>query len=138
MALDPQYTTTGNIGGSSLTTSTANSFDGASGTVGTCFTAGANGAFISFVKVKALGANSAACIARFWLNNGGATTTASNNFLFGELVLPVVPAISATVPVYETSLPFNVAVPAGWKVIWLLSAAPTSAGWFATGVGGDY
>lgn len=138
MALDPQYTNTPNVNGGSLTTSTANSFDGASGTVGTIFTAGANGAFISFVKVKALGANSAAVVGRFWLNNGGATTTATNNFLFGELLLPIVPAISTSVLVYEAALPFNVAVPAGWRIIWLLSAAPTSAGWVATAFGGDY
>jgi len=137
MALDPQYTTTPNVASTTLTTSTANSYDGASGTVATCFTAGASGSFVTYVKVKPLGTNSVGVVARFWINNGGATTTATNNFLFGELTLPAT-TLSTSTQLPELVLPFNIAIPANYKIIWLLSAAPTSAGWAAIGVGGDY
>lgn len=137
MALDPQYTTTPNISSSTLTAAN-NVYDG-TGTTGTCFTAGASGAFIGFVKLKPLNttANTTATCARFWINNGSSSATAANNFFFGEVSLPTT-AASTTAAQAELSFTFNIALPAGYKIIWALAATPTGAGWAATGVGGDY
>lgn len=137
MALDPQYTTTPNIASSTLTAAN-NVYDG-TGTTGTCFTAGASGSFLSFVKLKPNNttANTAASVARFWINNGSATTTATNNFFFGEISLPTTQAVTNAAQA-DLAMPFNIALPAGYKIIWALAAAPLGGGWAATGVGGDY
>lgn len=137
MALDPQYTTTPNISSSTLTAAN-NVYDG-TGTTGTCFTAGASGSFVGFVKLKPLNstANTVASIARFWINNGSTSATAANNFFYGEVSLPTTSASTSAAQV-ELSMPFNIALPAGYKIIWALAAAPGGGGWAATGVGGDY
>jgi hypothetical protein len=137
MALDPQYTTTPNIASSTLTAAN-NVFDG-TGTTGICFTAGASGSFLGFVKLKPNNAtaNTTASVARFWINNGLTSATAANNFFFGEVSLPTTSA-STSVAQVELSMPFNLALPAGYKIIWSLAAAPGGGGWAATGVGGDF
>ena len=137
MALDPQYTTTPNIT-SDLRTAANNVYDG-TGTVGTCFTAGASGSFLSFVKLKPNNstANTAATCARFWINNGSTNATATNNFFYAEATLPattVTPAAAQT----EVIIQFNIALPADYKINWALATAPAGGGWVATGVGGNY
>lgn len=137
MALDPQYTTTPNIASSTLTAAN-NVYDG-TGTTGICFTAGASGSFVGFVKLKPNNstANTTASVARFWINNGSSSATAANNFFWGEVALPTT-AASTTATQVEFSQPFGIALPAGYKIIWALAAAPGGGGWAATGVGGDY
>lgn len=137
MALDPQYTTTPNITSSTLTAAN-NVYDG-TGTTGTCFTAGTSGAFVGFVKLKPNNstANTAGSVARFWINNGSTSATAANNFFFAEVTLPTTSASTSSAQA-EISVPFNIALPASYKIIWALAAAPGGGGWAATGVGGDY
>lgn len=137
MALDPQYTTTPNIASSTLTAAN-NVYDG-TGTTGTCFTAGASGSFVGFVKLKPNNstANTTASVARFWINNGSTSSTAANNFFFAEATLPTTTATTGAAQV-DLNIPFNIALPAGYKIIWALAAAPAGGGWAATGVGGDY
>src|SRR4051812_44934998 len=74
------------------------SFDGtdAAGTaLAQCFLAGANGARVDSVLVQYTSTNgatasgtTAATVMRFWLNNGSANTTAGNNQLLGEVLVP--------------------------------------------------
>jgi hypothetical protein len=137
MALDPQYTTTPNIASSTLTAAN-NVYDG-TGTTGTCFTAGASGSFVGFVKLKPNNstANGTASVARFWINNGSTSATAANNFFFAEASLPTTAASTSSAQA-DISIPFNIALPATYKIIWALAAAPGGGGWAATGVGGDY
>lgn len=133
MAYDPQYTSTPNISADKQTTLN-NVYDG-TGTVGTIFTAGAAGSFLSFIRLKPLGTN-IATLARFWINNGGSNATATNNFLYTEVALAATTASSASA-LSELTIPVNIALPAGYKINWAL-AVTVAAGWQATGVGGDY
>lgn len=134
MALDPQYTTTPNV--SADTETTANNVYDGTGTVGTCFTAGANGSFVSFIRIKPFGANTSASVARFWVNNGSTNATAANNFLIAEVTLPITTAAANAAGV-ELSAPLNFALPAGYKINWALGTTATT-GWQATCFGGDY
>lgn len=133
MALDPQYTTVANISADTKTTAN-NVYDG-TGTVGTCFTAGANGSFVSYVKLKPLGTN-VASVARFWINNTGSNATAANNYFWGEVNLPATTA-SANSALAELTLQFNVALEPGYKINVALGTT-VAAGWQAVAVGGDY
>jgi hypothetical protein len=133
MALDPQYTTTPNI--SADTETTANNVYDGTGTVGTAFTAGTNGSFVGFIKLKPLG-TCVASVARFWINNGSTNATAANNFLWGEVTLPATTAV-ANAALAELVLQFNIAIPAGYKINFALGTT-VAAGWQATVVGGNY
>ena len=133
MALDPQYTTTPNV--SADTETTANNVYDGTGTVGTAFTAGANGSFVGFIKLKPLGTN-VASVARFWINNGSTNATAANNFLIAEAALPATTAATATA-LADISVPINYAIPAGYKINFALGTT-VAAGWQATVVGGNY
>jgi hypothetical protein len=133
MALDPQYTTTPNISADTKTTAN-NVYDG-TGTVGTAFTAGANGSFIGFIKLKPLGTN-VASVARFWINNGLTNATAANNYLIAEMSLPATTA-SANASLVEVTIPLQFAIEPAYKINFALGTT-VAAGWQATVVGGDY
>lgn len=134
MALDPQYTTTPNVSANTQLTANTN-LDG-TGTVGTCFTAGANGSFVGFVKLKPLGIN-VGTVARFWINNGSTNATAANNFFWGEVTLPAVTSLTPTAAMAELVLQFNLALPAGYKINYTVGTT-VAAGWQAVVIGGDY
>ena len=133
MALDPQYTTTPNI--SADTQTTANNVYTGTGTVGTAFTAGANGSYVGFIKLKPLGTN-VQSVARFWVNNGLTNATANNNYLISEAALPATTAV-ANGSLIELTVPMNFAIEAGYKINFALGTT-VAAGWQATVVGGDY
>lgn len=133
MALDPQYTATARV--SADTETTANNVYDGTGTVGTVFTAGTNGSFIGYVKLKPLGTN-VASVGRFWINNGSTNATAANNFLWGEVTLPATTAV-ANAALAELVLQFNLAIPTGYKINFALGTT-VAAGWQATCIGGDY
>jgi hypothetical protein len=133
MALDPQYTTTPNV--SADTETTANNVYDGTGTVGTAFTAGANGSYVGFIKLKPLGTN-VASVARVWVNNGLTNATAANNFLIAEMSLPATTAVANSALV-ELFIPLNIPIKAGYKINFALGTT-VAAGWQATVVGGDY
>jgi hypothetical protein len=133
MALDPQYTTTPNV--NSATQLTANNVYNGTGTVGTCFTAGANGSFVGYIRIKPLGTN-VPSVARFWINNGLTNATAANNFLIAEVTLPTT-TTSAVAAIQELSVPLNFALPATYKINFAVGTTVAS-GWQATVIGGDY
>ena len=133
MALDPQYTTTPNI--SADTETTANLLYDGTGTVGTAFTAGANGSYVGFIKLKPLGTN-VASVGRFWVNNGLTNATAANNYFISEISLPATTAATAAALI-ELTIPMNFAIEGGYKINWALGTT-VAAGWQATVIGGNY
>lgn len=65
---------------------TANTAKDGTGNQVTVFTAGINGSKIDQIKVRALGTN-VPTVLRFFINNGSANTTASNNTLAHEVTI---------------------------------------------------
>lgn len=108
------------------------------GTSYLAFTSNAvNGGYVQKIRFRTLGTNSAATVARVWINNGSTTGTAANNTLYDEITLPATTNSEiAAAANYELSL--NFAMPAGYKIYVTLGTAPTSAGWSATVIGGSY
>ena len=110
--------------------------DGSSGTIyGPIFVAGVNGSRLDFVRLRALGTN-VATVCRVWLNNGGVTTTASNNMLFTEATIAAT-TLSETSALTENTITVNASLPAGYRV-YLTFGTAQAAGHHATAVGGDY
>ena len=108
------------------------------GTIYLAFTADAtNGGYVQRIRFRTLGANSAATVARIWINNGGATGTAANNTLFDEITLPTT-SLSETAAQANYELPLNFALPSGDRIYVTLGTAPNTAGWQATVIGGKY
>lgn len=118
-----------------FTTAAAN-YTGADGTHNKLvFTAGANGGFLQRLRFKAIGTNTAT-VARIFINNGSANTTATNNSFYGETSLPATTA-SNTAATVEIDYPMNFALPPGWR-IYVGLATTVAAGWVCTPIAGEY
>lgn len=120
--------------------SAAGAADLTSGTSYLVFTSNVtNGGYVQKIRFKATPGtnitNAAAC--RIWINNGGATSTASNSVLFDEITLPSITA-SATAASNTYELPLNFALPAGYKIYVSLGQATSTGSWNASVVGGSY
>ena len=85
---------------------------------------------------RPLGTN-VATVARFFLNNGGATSTATNNSIVLEVDLPPSTSGAAASIGAELEVPFDIALPAGWKLLVVIGTA-VATGWQFTSVGGNY
>lgn len=120
---------------------TANTAKDGTGTVVTVATAGINGARIDSIKVRALGTN-VATVMRFFINNGGANSTPSNNILFHEVTIAAT-TLSEVAALADTFINFNgvsqpqLALPAGYKVNVTIGTA-VAAGLAVTSIGGNY
>jgi len=99
------------------------------------FTAGANGSYVQRLRFKAIGTNTAS-VARIFINNGSANTTATNNSFYGEISLPATTA-SAVAATVEIDYPMNLALPPGFK-IYVGLGTTVAAGWVVTPVAGKY
>jgi len=120
--------------GAVLTANTAK--DGASGTVYSVFTAPASdGAYVYKLRFRPIGTN-VLTVARIFINNGSATTTAANNALFDEITLPAttISEVGAQ-PLYELAM--NVALPANY-VIFVTVATGVAAGFAVSCVAANY
>lgn len=107
------------------------------GTSYLAFTADAtNGGYIQRIRFRTLGTNASATVARIWVNNGSATTTAANNTLFDEITLPST-TVSQLAAQANYELPLNFALPPGDRIYITLGTA-VAAGWQATVIGGKY
>ena len=107
-----------------------------SGTIYLVFTADATeGGYVEFLRFTSKGAN-VSSLGRIWINNGGATGTAANNWLLGEVNLPLTNTseVTATPPV-EFTLGF--AMPPGYRIYVTIGTAVAS-GYHAGVVGGKY
>ena len=132
----PIFTLLGDIEWGTTTLATANTAKDGTGTVLNVFTADAtNGGFVQRVRFRTAGTN-VATVARVFINNGSANTTAANNILFDEITLPA-STISETSaqPVYE--LPLNFALPPGYKLN-VTAGTTVAAGYYVTVIGGRY
>jgi len=130
----PVFTQTPNVGALNAILSTAmtntKAFDGTQAT-GTAmvlvFTAGADGSRIDQVMCRLSSTNagtasgtSSATVVRFWINNGSANTTATNNIFLGEVAVPAtsVTALGTTqLTTYPLTLPLNgLNIPASYQI----------------------
>lgn len=122
-------------GMNALVTAAANDYTGAGANNSLVFTSGSNGSFVQRLRFKAGGTN-IATVARIFLNNGSANTTATNNVFYGEISLPATTS-SASASTADFDYPMNFAIPAGWKIYVGLGTA-VAAGWVVTPISGNY
>jgi hypothetical protein len=108
-----------------------------SGTIyGPIETAGSvEGSRLDFIKVRALGSNSGTVI-RIWINNGAATTTATNNTLYLERSLSST-TVTETAEQPDIILPMNISLAPGYRIYATFGTA-VAAGFHLTAIGGDY
>lgn len=111
------------------------------------FTAGAEGARVDTIQVRYTATNgstatgtSAASVLRFWLNNGSANTTATNNTFWGEIAMPAQAVTAlATGKLPEYILTIGKSIPAGYKIY---AGSTVAAGgvlaFLVETTGGDY
>lgn len=139
---DPIFSRVGDVTSDSTTgmgasvTAAANDYTGAGANNILVFTAdNLNGGFISRLRFKALGTN-VATVARIFINNGAANTTATNNSFYGECGLPATTA-SATAATPDIDYPMTFALPPGFR-IYIGLATAVAAGWKVTPIAGKY
>lgn len=141
---DPIYTRKGQLARDGATatmnqliTAAANDYTGIGANNSLIFTADAtNGSRVERIRLKPGGTN-VASVARFFINNGAAVGTATNNGFWGEQSLPAT-TISAVAALMELDYPMGgLVLPPGFKIYMGLGTA-VAAGWVATVVAGDY
>jgi hypothetical protein len=144
MGINASWVVTGNVTTNASTgmaqpiTSAANDFTGAGANNALVFTAGASGSLVKRLRFKAAGTN-VATVARIFVNNGSANTTAANNCYLDDLQLSASTS-SATAPTGST---FDYVFPDGGLLlengfrIYVGLATAVSAGWVVTPIAGD-
>jgi len=140
---DPVYSRQGDLSSSGTTTmaptftTAAADYTGATASTNKLvFTADAtNGGFIQRLRFKAIGTNTAS-VARIFINNGSANTTAANNSFYGEITLPAT-TISAVAATIDLDYPMNFALNPAFT-IYVGIGTTVAAGWVCTAVGGKY
>ena len=140
---DPLFSRQGDVSANGTTTmfavitAAANDFTGAGANNALVFTADAtNGGFVRSIKCKAAGTN-VASVARFFINNGSANSSATNNVFFTEQALPATTASATANTGNDIEVPFFIALPPGFRIYVGLGTA-VAAGWFFTPIGGKY
>ena len=106
-----------------------------SGTTYTVFTAAEKGGYVQRMRFRPLGTN-VATVARIFINNGGSTSTQSNNVLWDEVSLAAT-TLSETSALSTYEIPLNFALPAGYRLYVTLGTA-VAAGYSITVIGGKY
>lgn len=121
--------------GAAITTATGD-YTGASADHQLVHTADAtNGSYVRRLRFQAIGTN-VATVARIYLNNGSANTTAANNVIYGQQSLPATTA-SNTAATVEIDYPMELALPPGFR-IYVGVATTVASGWVVTAVAGQY
>jgi hypothetical protein len=116
-------------------------YNGTSANAKIAFTADStNGAYVQFIRLKALGTNAIAKL-KIYINNGtgteGSLTAATCSF-FGEISLPATTA-STTAATSDVTYPMNIALPPGYRIVLGIDAGGNLAsGWAYTVVAGTY
>jgi len=123
------------------TLTAANTAKDGTGTVVTIFTAGVDGARLDSIKIRALGTN-VATVMRFFINNGGANSTPSNNALFHEVTIAAttlseVSALADNVILFNGVSQPQLVLKPGYKINVTIGTA-VAAGLMAVAIGGDY
>lgn len=121
--------------GAAITTATGD-YTGASANHVLVHTADAtNGSYVRRLRFQAIGTN-VATVARIYLNNGSANTTAANNIIYGQQSLPATTA-SNTAATVEIDYPMELALPPGFR-IYVGVGTTVASGWVVTAVAGQY
>ena len=107
----------------------------ATGVSHSLFTAGPSGSYVNKIRFKPSG-STAATVVRVFINNGGVTSTAANNSLYGEISLPAI-TTSNTLAQNDFELPMNIALPANYR-LFSTTATALGGGLDVTIIGGDY
>lgn len=122
---------------------TANTAKDGTGTVATIFTAGADGARVERIRIRALGTN-VATVLRIFINNGGATSIPTNNVLYAEITVAAttvseVAALLTTneFPSAADTTAFPIVLPAGYKLTATVGTT-IAAGLDVTAIGSSY
>lgn len=154
----PIFAQTPNVGALNAIVSTAmtntKAFDGTE-TVGTAmalvYTAGANGSRVDQIVCRLTSTNgatasgtSSATLVRFWINNGSANTTATNNIFIGEVAIPataVTALATAALTTYALTIPTGgLNLPATYRIYGgtTVAAGGTNIAIALSAFGGDY
>ena len=132
----PIYSRVGQIDWPTTVVTAANTAKDGTGTVNTIFTADAiDGGWITKIVFRAAGTN-VATVARIFINNGAANTTAANNILHTEITLPAT-TLSETSAITNQEIVVGIALPSGFKLLVTLGTA-VAAGYYISTVGGKY
>lgn len=103
------------------------------------FSAGTNGSYVQRIRFRHLtpSSNTAATVARVWINNGLTISTFANSTLWDEITIAAnTVAQNAASVNYE--LPLGFALPPGYAIYVTLGTNPAGSGLQATVIGGDY
>lgn len=154
----PIFPQTPNVGALNAILSTAmtntKAFDGTE-TAGTAmaliYTSGANGSRVDQIMCRLASTNgatasgtSSATVVRFWINNGSANTTATNNIFLGEVAIPataVTALATAALTTYPLALPTGgLNIPASYRIYagTTVAAGGTNIAIAVSAVGGDF
>lgn len=131
----PIFSQTPRLGFGIVLSDANTTFDMASQVSTSLFTAGPSGSYVSKIRLKPSG-STAASVFRVFINNGGATTIASNNSLYAELSLPAI-TLSQTLAQNDFEIPINAAIPANYRLFGTVGTA-LGGGLDVTTVAGDY
>ena len=107
----------------------------ATGVSSSLFTAGPSGSYVNKIRFKPSG-STAATVVRVFINNGGVTTTAANNSLYGEISLPAI-TTSNTLAQNDFEIPINIAIPVNYAFYGTTGTA-LGGGYDIVTVAGDY
>ena len=120
---------------------TANTGNMSAGTAYIVYSAGTNGSYVQKIRFRHQSTNttnSAATVARVFINNGGASGTTNNNVIFDEITIAA-NTVSQTAASVNYELPLNFGLPPGYTIFVTLGTAPTAGSFIqASVVGGDY
>ena len=132
----PIYTLLGDIQWGTTAITTQNTAKDGTGTVLTVFTADAtNGGFVQRIRFRAAGTN-IATVARVFINNGSANSTAANNILWDEITLAAT-TLSEVAALATYELPLNFALPPGYKLNVTIGTT-VAASYYVSVIGGKY
>lgn len=111
-----------------------------------CFTAGANGARVDFLRVKHSSSAAAApsgttnaTVVHVFLNNGSDNTVAANNQFIGAVAIAS-RAVTTTAEMPEYRLPLDISIPAGYRLYAGITSSlgGTNCALAISAQGGDY
>ena len=124
-----------------LNMTTANTGNMSAGTAYIVWSAGTNGSYVQKIRFRHQSTNttnSAATVARVFINNGGVSGTTANNTIFDEITIAA-NTVSQTAASTNYELPLNFALPPLYTLYVTLGTAPTAGSYIqATVIGGDY
>jgi hypothetical protein len=128
----------GTTGMNQAITLAAGDYTGISANYSLVFTAGTDGARVERLKFSPAGTN-IQTVARIFINNGSANTTATNNTFVGEITLPATTASSTAALISpEFIMPNGALALTGGFRIYVGLATAVAGGWVITPIAGQY